>query len=257
MSPDQDRQGGAGSAAELDFEPSVDTGDDFLNEIRHFVERANDSLTFDEVFSSERYINGDADICLKLSAGVDGEDFYAFVQAVPIRTANDRDAGALECTSADDSGLGFHSDGDEGLVLVGAGEFTHAPEQIIPATVWFPTANHVDGPGRKFLYFFLSGGFHEFVIAPGKGEIDILHIVETVRTCEGTGHMVKRGAKVVEDFTHKNVDHIGNRFDRTGENNVFPPARIILADNFVGFAVREGFDLGGEVIDMGVGPFNL
>jgi len=241
----------------LQNEEWLKLGDDLANELRHTIEHFKDRLTSDNLRLSERYIQSQLKILVRMSlVGASGKSQYliAAYQGFP------RHNGELDVTASQTNVPIFHhaNDCENEAMLIDAVQVVDIPKRLIPSRVRLYSFEDFVCSNAHLAYFSLADGRCVLLGTLANREVSVFAGFSTTRLDKLPSQMVERASEVVNCIANSESDAVWNRTDIINLQTYVRNLRIVLGSKSISLlGIAERTDGGVQILDVLFGPFNL
>ena len=241
-----------------------------LGELRELIERANNSLTFNNLALAERYTKGKLRIVVRFSWGLGEQDYCAFFQVSDARigrkshrslkdcvTGNKTNSKASvshnPCSAPSDRGSNWY----DHSVCIEDVELVEVPQSLVLSSlVGLERAGNLDSDIRSALYFFSGVGFSRLRL-PVDWEARFAPITSAEFDALAR-HEVKSRSEVVNSVADENSDLGRNGDGASNDTSMALPFFVVITrDNQIRVGVKIVSDSPIDIKDVGFGPFDL
>lgn len=240
--------------------------DDLLDRAAKLVQDWDERLTMDNLSIAHRYTCGELRILVQWripSLSGEPEDFIAiYERELPIckgqlKTGEGRWITQRNWSERDDYlGLSDTKD-DEEVVFVVRVESVETPEGVVPSLVGLQRLQDAYCVLGRSLYLGHARGFKRFFRSADR-EHCLIPGGSTTRIDKLPGKKVKGGAKVVDGVANDGSKSRRRIFDDLHAIDLVSRPRFLLSEELVRFGwPEEGTDLGVELVEVLLGPFEL
>lgn len=256
------------------FEQRREQLDKSLNKLDKLMQRWDERLTLDNLALAERYLKGELRIHVHLLWA--SEEFCAiFERKLPV-SGPDWDAGRGNfggvdpqptggSASADSAEVDYEvsvcaADGEQEFVFVRDVELMEPPKRAVPSVVRFGGLDKVHRRLRRSLYLSRRTGFKSIggggrALEHGKSGVGLDFF--PFGTNQLADQKIEGGSKVVDGIADDGAPPERGLRRNLDLENALAGLRLVVGNDFIGFALPEPFNQRFEVADVLFGPFDL
>lgn len=245
--------------------------DESLDKLGKLMERWDQRLTLDNLALAERYLKGELRIVVHARHGASGrraEEYCAiFKRILPVGWTESKEHGNVRrhgpfgavvegAGEVQDDTLVCASDGNKEYVLICDVETVEPPKRLVPSLVRLGLLNNAQRTLGNSLYFSKMTGFKS-VGALENGEPGLVNYRAAADAHKFAGQQVERGPKIVDSIAYDGAPPERGLGRNSDLKDALASLRLIVGDDFIGFALPKNWDERFEVMDVLFGPFDL
>jgi len=238
---------------------SVEFRNEPLNEVHHLLERINNQLAFGNLRLTERYIDSELKIMVRLSVVGAGRDIYDLIAYYQWQEPVFVEPKSLAQSEINSPFIHRCDNGKQEPMLVTNIELMEQPERHIHSVVWLYRFEDVSRIFRDLLYFSIA--HHRCVLmgSLANRKVGVLVRLPATQLDKLPSEMVKGTPQIVDCVSEyeRNVVRDGLDLGYIKRRVLKRGYRVRLGTDSVRFIREESLDCRIEITDVLFGPFNF